>query len=410
MKVGILNIGTELLFGQVINSNAAFLSKELNNMGFDVMYHYIVGDNPDRMRIAINMLFNDCDIVITTGGLGPTQDDITKEIACEYMKDELIVSDDAMNELVGGYKKTGHKMPKNNLKQAYLPSRAVPFINDAGTAPGFALSNDDKYIICLPGPPREMTRMFKKSAKPYLEKFSNSVIYYKIIRTFGIGESSMEMTLLPLIDNQTDPTIATYAKEGECSLRITSKRKTLCEAKDAVDNMISEVNNLIGEYIYSFDNENFEKVVFDKLVENNISISSAESCTGGLFAKTITDFSGSSKIFDRGLVTYSNEAKVTELGVRLETLEKYGAVSEETAIEMAEGLFKASGSELCISVTGIAGPDGGTPEKPVGLVYIGCIYKGETKVIKIQMRNINRNWNRNYTLLNMMKVVYDCIN
>ncbi|NLY81458.1 MAG: nicotinamide-nucleotide amidohydrolase family protein [Clostridiales bacterium] len=220
----------------------------------------------------------------------------------------------------------------------------------------------------------------------------------------------MEMKLMPLIDNQKDPTIATYAKEGECSLRVTSKRKSLGEAKDAVDNMIVEVDKLIGEYIYSFDNEDFEKVVFDKLMEKNITISSAESCTGGLFAKTITDFSGSSKIFDRGLVTYSDSAKMDELKVKKETLEKYGAVSEETALEMAEGLFKASGSDLCISVTGIAGPGGGTDEKPVGLVYIGYFYKGEAKVKKIQARNINRIWNRNYTLLNMMKIVYDCIN
>ena len=410
MRVGILNIGTELLFGQVVNSDAAFLSKELNHMGFDVMYHYIVGDNPNRIRAAINMLFSDCDTLITTGGLGPTQDDITKEIACEYMKDELILSDDAMNALVSRYQSMNHSMPDNNLKQGYLPSRAVPFINDAGTAPGFALSNDDKNIICLPGPPRVMTRMFEKSAKPYLKQFIDGCIYYKIIRTFGLGESSMEMKLMPLIDNQKDPTIATYAKEGECSLRVTSKRKSLGEAKDAVDNMIVEVDKLIGEYIYSFDNEDFEKVVFDKLIEKNITISSAESCTGGLFAKTITDFSGSSKIFDRGLVTYSDRSKMDELKVNKETLEKYGAVSEETALEMAEGLFKASGSDLCISVTGIAGPGGGTDEKPVGLVYIGYFYKGEAKVKKIQARNINRIWNRNYTLLNMMKIVYDCIN
>lgn len=410
MRVGILNIGTELLFGQVVNSDAAFLSKELNNMGFDVMYHYIVGDNPDRIRAAINMLFKGCDTLITTGGLGPTQDDITKEIACEYMKDELILSDDAMNSLVSRYQSMNHSMPDNNLKQAYLPSRAVPFINDAGTAPGFALSNDDKHIICLPGPPREMTRMFEKSAKPYLKQFTDGFIYYKIIRTFGLGESSMEMKLMPLIDHQKDPTIATYAKEGECSLRVTSKRKSFDEAKNAVDNMIVEVDKLIGEYIYSFDNEDFEKVVFDKLIEKNITISSAESCTGGLFAKTITDFSGSSKIFDRGLVTYSDKAKIDELGVKKEILDKYGAVSEETALEMAKGLYKASGSDLCISVTGIAGPGGGTVEKPVGLVYIGYFYKGQAKVKKIQARDINRMWNRNYTLLNMMRIVYDCIN
>lgn len=286
-----------------------------------------------------------------------------------------------------------------------MPSRAEVFDNDAGTAPGFALEQDGKIIICMPGPPREMKRMFEKKVMPYLEQKSQSAIYYRMIRMFGIGESQLETELLPLINGQTDPTLATYAKEGECCVRIASKRASRQEAKEAVDAMLEKVKAIIGRYIYSCDDEELVDVVAGKLMNQGITLSSAESCTGGLFSGAVTSVSGISSIFDRALVTYSNEAKMQELGVKRETLEKYGAVSEETAREMAEGLRRVSGSDLCISVTGIAGPDGGTPEKPVGLVYIGAHYKGETYCRRVQMRNVNRNWNRNYAVLSMLDVV-----
>ena len=409
MKVGILNIGTELLFGQVLNSNAAFLSKELNNLGFDVLYHHIVGDNPLRIKAAINMLFIDCDIIVTTGGLGPTQDDITKEIVCEIMDDSLVKNEIAYNNIWEIYNKSNRIMPENNIKQSYLPRRAIPFFNDAGTAPGFALEKNGKYIISLPGPPREMTRMFESWVRPYLKDHIDGHICYKILRTFGIGESSLEMKLIGLIDKQQDPTIATYAKEGECSLRITSKRSTIKEAENAVNKMIKKVDNLIGEYIYSHDDEDFNEVIVKMLKTKGLKLSCAESCTGGLFAKLMTDISGSSEVFDRGLITYSNEAKIQELGVDPKTLKKFGAVSGKTADEMVLGLRNKTKSDVCISVTGIAGPMGGSEEKPVGLVYIGIYYNSEIKVSKIIGRDINRRWNRNYTALNMLKIIYDTI-
>jgi len=409
MRVGILNIGTELLFGQILNSNAAFLSKELNNLGFDVLYHHIVGDNSIRIKAAINMLLFDCDIIVTTGGLGPTQDDITKELVCEIMEDELVINPEAYEALINIYKKSNKNMPENNLKQAYLPKRAIPFINDAGTAPGFVLENKGKYIISIPGPPREMTRMFENSVKPYLMDHVDGHIYYKVIRTFGIGESSLEMKLINLIDKQTDPTIATYAKEGECSLRITSKKDSKDEAKIAVDSLINDVTELIGEYIYSYEDENFNKVVFNNLRSRNLGLSSAESCTGGLFAKTITDIPGSSEVFSRGIVTYSNDAKISELGINKDTLDKFGAVSEEIAKEMVLGLYNKTKSDVCISVTGIAGPGGETEGKPVGLVYMGIQYKGLVNVKKIKIRDVNRIWNRDFTVLNMLKLIYDTI-
>ena len=405
MKSSILSVGTELLFGQITNTNTVYLSQQLNLLGIDVLSHHTVGDNSNRLSHMIWQAFIDCDLVITTGGLGPTQDDLTKEIACEVLEDELVPHPPSMEKLENYFKKLNRQMTENNWKQAYFPSRATVFPNDIGTAPGFALEKDGKIIICLPGPPREMKNMFEKEVRPYLEAKTESVIYYKVLRMFGIGESMLETKLLDIIDNQTDPTIATYAKEGECSVRIASKRSTLEEAKAAVTEMIAKVKERVGEYIYSYDDEDLHQVAAKKLMERNISISSAESCTGGLFAQTLTEIPGISAVFDRALVTYSNRSKVEELGVDPDTLERYGAVSENTAIEMAKGLKKVSGSRLCISVTGIAGPGGGTADKPVGLVYICAILDDKTVCKKSILRNVNRNWNRNYAMLSMFDVI-----
>ena len=394
-----------MLFGQITNTNSVFLSHQLNNLGIDVMYHYTVGDNPGRLAEMIRQAFTDCDLIVTTGGLGPTQDDLTKEIAAEVLHAELVLHEDLLEGLENYFRKINRVMTENNKKQAYLPSRAVVFENDAGTAPGFALEENGKTIICMPGPPREMTRMFETKVKPYLEAKSESVIYYKMLRTFGIGESLLETELAQWIDGQTDPTLATYAKEGEACLRITSKRGSLEEAKAAVEDMIEKVSTKIGKYIYSLNDEELYQVVARKLIDRSISFSCAESCTGGLFAQTMTEVPGISSVFDRGLITYSNKAKMEELGVKAETLDQYGAVSEETAIEMAEGLRKKTGSRLCVSVTGIAGPDGGTEEKPVGLVYICAILDGRQFCKEFRIRNISRKWNRNYTVLCMLDII-----
>ena len=406
MKTAILSVGTEILFGQIVNTNTVYLSQQMNMLGFDVMYHYTVGDNPKRVEEMIDLAFQDCNLILTTGGLGPTQDDLTKEVACKALDDTLVMMDDVLEEITKYFKTLGREMTENNKKQAIMPSRATVFHNDAGTAPGFALEKDGKYIICMPGPPREMKRMFQKSVVPFLQSMIDGALYYRQIRFFGIGESMLETQLLDLIDNQTDPTLATYAKEGECSLRIASKRATEEEAEHAVDEMLEKVKERVGHYIYSCDDEELAQVVADRLMEQGLTLSSAESCTGGMFASTMTDIPGISQCFDRGLVTYSNQAKMEELGVSAGTLEKFGAVSEETALEMVEGLKRVSGSDVCISVTGIAGPGGGSEEKPVGLVYIGFSY-GDKKICKkIQMRNVNRSWNRHYTLLCMLNVIY----
>ena len=414
MKAAILTVGTEILFGEITNTNTVFLSRRLNDIGIDVMYHYTVGDNPERLAEMIETSLRDCDLVLTTGGLGPTQDDMTKEIACQVMGDHLVMHEDILDFIKKRLLAYKAEVSENNFKQALLPSRCRVFFNDAGTAPGFALDREvegqRQWIACMPGPPKEMTRMFERSVVPWLEELTDGRLVYKEIRTFGIGESDLETALLPLIDGQTDPTLATYAKNGECSVRVASKRSTKEEAEAAVAEMTREVEKYVGKYIYSTEGEDYPKVVGNKLMSSGLTIASAESCTGGMFGAALTDIPGISAVFDRSLVTYSNQAKIDELGVKPETLEKYGAVSEEVAREMADGVRLKAGTDIGISVTGIAGPDGDTGDKHVGLVYIGLSLGdrccGKTLCRKIDRRIRERARNRRHAVLSMFDMIY----
>ncbi|MBQ1489610.1 MAG: competence/damage-inducible protein A [Eubacterium sp.] len=405
MKCAILSVGTELLFGQITNTNTVYLSQQMNLLGIDVLYHYTVGDNDGRLEEILNLALSDCDLILTTGGLGPTEDDMTKETVCRVMGDTLVRHEPSMQALLDHAKKRGRVMTENNYKQAMMPSRAVVFDNDKGTAPGFALEKDGKYILCMPGPPREMTRMFQRRALPFLKQFQKDVIYYRTLRLFGKGESSLETDLLDLIDEQTDPTIATYAKEGECQVRIASKAPTRAQAEAAVDAMAEKIRERVGEFIYSENDEELADVVGKYLIEKGVTISCAESCTGGMFASDLISVPGISDVFERGLVTYTWRAKEEELGVRHETLENYTAFSPEVAREMAEGLWKKTGSRICISVTGIAGPGGGDADNPPGSAYIGLSVDGECTVHFQRGRDINRHWNRHYLVLTMLDLV-----
>lgn len=409
MKSAIISVGTELLFGETENSNTLYLTRHMNFLGIDVLFHHTVGDNPFRLKRLIDTVLKEVDIIVATGGLGPTQDDLTKEIVTEALGDKLALHQPSLDALTSSYKESGYKMTENNLKQAYMPQDATVFPNKLGTAPGFALHKEGKIIICLPGPPREMKAMFTEYVTEYLGKFKEDVLFHRMVRTFGIGESQLETLLLPLINGQIDPTIATYAKDGETAVRVASKRKSYDEAREAVDQVIKKMKENIGQYIYSIDDEDLVQVVGKLLIERKISLSSAESCTGGLFAGKITEIPGISKIFDRGIITYSNRAKIEELGVRKETLEEYGAVSPETAKEMALGLKKLTDSDLCISVTGIAGPDGGTEDKPVGLVYIAIWYKDKLNEYFFKNRSTNRERIRKYTVLSMLNYIRNLV-
>ena len=405
MKTSILAVGTELLFGQTVNTNAAYLSEKLNLMGFDVMYHFVVGDNPARLKEKLADAFTDTDLVILTGGLGPTQDDLTKEMVAEYMGVEMHLDERVVDDLNAIFAKRGGNMPENNMKQAYLPDGCTPFYNASGTAPGFALENDGKVAICLPGPPRAMKWLFENGVRDYLEKFMEKKMVYRVIRTIGIGESDLEMLLMPLIDGQTDPTIATYAKEGECTLRVASQRDSEEEASAAVDEMTERVRKLAGEYIYSLENEELNEVVVRILKEKGLTIASSESCTGGMFAAAITDVAGASDVISSSYVTYSNESKIKELGVPAETIERFGVVSKETAEAMAAGTKKRSGADIAVSITGFAGPES-DPGHEAGEAYIGYAVGDIRGHIEIHTSRNFRTWNRRYFTLMMLRAVY----
>ena len=404
MKASIIAVGTELLFGQVVNTNAAYLSENLNHMGFDVMYHFVVGDNPARLKEKLAEAFTDTDLVLLTGGLGPTQDDLTKEMVAEYMGVEMYLDERVVEDLREFFHKRGGKMAENNFKQAYLPVGCTPLYNASGTAPGFALTKDGKTAICFPGPPRELHWLFEHGARQYLEQLSEKKMYYKVIRTIGIGESDLEMVLMPLIDGQTDPTIATYAKEGECTLRVASQRDSMEEAKSAVNEMIKKISDIVGKYIYSTDDEELHQVVVKLLKDKGMSISAAESCTGGGFAALITDVPGASDVLNSSYVTYSIESKI-ELGTDAGIISDFGVVSKETAIDMARALYEATGADLCLSVTGYAGPEA-DPEKEPGDAYIGYVYEGTSGYASVHTGRNNRIWNKNYFKLRMLRTVY----
>ncbi|MCT4594676.1 MAG: competence/damage-inducible protein A [Anaeromicrobium sp.] len=408
MKCAILSIGTELLMGQILNTNSKYLSEELNNLGIGVYYHHTVGDNPKRLEALIRETFKNVDMIITTGGLGPTQDDLTKEIISKVFDREMMKDEYSYGKIRDYFNNRKKIMSKNNIRQAYMPKNSIILENNYGTAPGFIIDDKEKIIICLPGPPKEMKNMFNDQVMKYLMKKAKNYIYSKTIRLFGIGESLLEEKIMDLIENQENPTIATYAKEGEVSIRITSSSKDEDEAKYLVNNMIKNIYEKVGQYIYSTDNEELIDVVVKKLKEKSLTISLAESCTGGMIGSKFTDIPGISSSFDRSLVTYSNMAKEEELGVKKHILEEFGAVSRQTAESMAMGLKRKTKSNICLSVTGIAGPDGGTEEKPVGLVYI-CLLYGKTMVTRRFHFSGDRNKIRTYTLLSSLNMIKEVL-
>jgi nicotinamide-nucleotide amidase len=381
MNAEIIAVGTEILLGDIVNTNAQYISRELANLGINVYKQEVVGDNEERVLESFKNAFENSDIIITTGGLGPTPDDLTKEMAAKYFNKELVLHKESYENLKKFFDKGGRELVGSNEKQVYFPKDAIVLKNDYGTAPGAIIEGDNgKKIVVLPGPPREMKPMFDNYVVPYLKQFTDSVLVSKVLRTFGIGESRMAEIVNDLIVNQTNPTVAPYAKDIEAILRITAKAKNEKEAEELIKPVEKEIRRRLEEYIYGEGETSLENVVGELLVKKGIKIATAESCTGGMVAEKLINYAGISESFLEGAVTYSNEAKMKRLGVKKETLDKYGAVSKETAREMAEGIAKAAGADLGVSTTGIAGPGGGTAEKPVGLVYIGVYYKGNCLV------------------------------
>lgn len=378
MKAELLSVGTELLLGDILNTNVKFLSKELAGLGISVYYQSVVGDNSERVINAYETGFSRSDLIIVSGGLGPTEDDITKETAAEFFGVDLYESEEVLKSIQERFKKLGSKMYANNKKQALVPMGAKILSNDKGTAPGFIIEKDGKVLILLPGPPYELEHMFVEQVRPFLQEKQNAYFYSRVLRLFGIGESNAAMELKELIQSQTNPTIAPYAKTDEIVFRITARADNEETAKELTTPVAEEIYKKLGKYIYGEgEGISLENVVADLLKEKKMTIAVAESCTGGILASRFVNVPGVSEYFIEGIVTYSNQSKIKRLGVKEETLNKYGAVSKETAEEMAVGICKTSGADIGMSTTGIAGPGGETPDKPVGLVYIGLCIKGK---------------------------------
>lgn len=377
MKAEILAVGTELLLGDILNTNAQYLAKELAALGIEVYYQTVVGDNPKRLEETLYHAFSRADLVITTGGLGPTEDDLTKETAAKYFGEPLILDEKALAQIQVFFDRIGKTMTENNKKQAFVPANnGVVMYNANGTAPGIIIEKDEKIIIMLPGPPKEVMPMFENQAKPYLAKNQECTFISRILRVASVGESAMEEMVKDLIDAQTNPTIAPYAKDGEALLRITAKAKDEEEADRLIEPVAAALKERLGKSVYAEGETNMETEVAKLLLAQKRTIAVAESCTGGEISSQLVRYPGISEVFMEGCVTYTNEAKMKRLGVSAQTLEKFGAVSEETAKEMAEGIARTSGASIGIATTGVAGPDGGTEEKPVGLVYIGIYNNG----------------------------------
>ena len=390
MKAEIIAIGTEILLGVIVNTNAQFLAKELAALGIDVYHQSVIGDNEERIIESFEKAFERCDLVITTGGLGPTQDDLTKELGAKYFNKKLVLHEPSLDWIKTYLDMKDEAIVEANKKQAYFPEGSIILPNPNGTAPGSIVSENNKILINLPGPPREMKPMFNDHVKKYLEGITGEIIKSKILRLFGIGESLMAQKLNNLIQNSKNPTVAPYAKDNDVTLRITAKGNSEKECDDLINPVDKEIKDALGEYIYGEGETSLENVVSEILCNNKLSVSTAESCTGGMIAASLISYPGISDVFKEGAVTYSNESKMKRLGVSKETLDRYGAVSEETAREMAIGIAREANTDISISTTGIAGPGGGTDEKPVGLVYIGVYFKGDVTVKKYVF-NGNRN-------------------
>lgn len=370
-RAEILAVGTELLMGQIANTNAQYLSQRLPNAGVAVYYHSVVGDNPARLKESLRLAMSRCDVIIMTGGLGPTQDDLTKQTVADCLGLKLQFDEESAEAIKAYFSKQGKEMVESNLQQAYFPEGATIFQNAHGTAPGCLVEQDNHVIILLPGPPRELHPMYETFVEPYFAKRSEEKLASAFVKITNQGESRVEELLMPLIDGQTNPTFATYAKTGDVTLRITASAAEEKIAQGMVQSAVEQVQQLLGDCVYSVTGESLEDVVVRRYKEKGKTIATAESCTGGMLAQALTNVSGASSVLGYGFVTYSNEAKHKLLGVKEETLTANGAVSQETALEMCLGLRACSGADVAVSITGIAGPTGGTPEKPVGLVYIG---------------------------------------
>lgn len=404
LNVEILCVGTELLLGNIVNSNAQYISEQLHNIGVNVFSHRVVGDNLNRVLDALENGFKHSNVIITTGGLGPTKDDMTKEAVSEFFKEPQVLNEEEKAKLENFFASRNVEMPKSNLRQVHFPNGSKVIVNNNGTAPGLILEKDGNTIIMLPGPPHEMKPMMQETVIPYLQSRSDKIFVSKTLNFIGIGESALEEKIESLIDAQTNPTIAPYAKIGYPILRVTASAKTEKEAFEMVEKTSKDIENKVSEYLFGYNETLPEEAVVELLIKNNLTISLAESCTGGMVASSLINVNNCSKVLNESFITYSNDAKIKYLGVTPDTLDSFGAVSEECAIEMANGVRKNTNSDIGVGITGIAGDFGGTEEKPVGLTYV-CISTKDSCIVKKFNFSRKRNDNRRFATINTFNML-----
>ena len=385
----ILCIGTELLLGETVNTNASYISKKLAGIGIDCFYQTTVGDNFERIKAALDISLKRSDIIIVTGGLGPTDDDITVKSISEYFNEDLVLDEESLNNLKRFFKSINKDMPETNIKQALRPINSTVIPNSVGTAPGFIWELDKyfdtkKVILTFPGVPTELYSMWEETAEKYLSKFSKGIILTRFLKYFGIAEAALAEKVKDLMEKQ-NPTVAPLVGQGEPRLRIAAKSNNLEEANQLIDEVEREILERTKEYFYGYDDENLEQIVGELLIEKDLTVAIAESCTGGLISSRLTDISGSSAYIKMNYVTYSNDAKNKFLGINENTIKSFGAVSDKVALSMAMGARGFSKCNIGVGITGIAGPTGGTETKPVGLVYIGICdrYRMEAQEVRI---------------------------
>lgn len=409
MTVEIIAVGTEILLGNIVNTNAAYLAEKCAGLGLSCYHQDVVGDNEERLMETIKLALSRADILLLSGGLGPTQDDLTKEAAAKVMGRELYLHEPSKEAIQQFFAERNLEITDNNWKQAMVPEGCIVVDNPGGTAPGIIITEKEKHLILMPGPPGELIPMFEHSIMPYLAGLQSGVIYSQTVKISGVGESKAESMVEDLIRAQSNPTIATYAKTGEVHLRVTATAQDEKEAKKLVKPMVKELKGRFGNHVYTTDSDvTLEKAVVDLLAANKLTACTVESCTGGMLSARLINVPGVSEVFKSGYVTYSNKSKRRLLGIKKSILLKHGAVSEQIAKEMAKTAAVLARADVCVSTTGIAGPDGGTPEKPVGLVYIGCNVCGRVTVKECHFHG-NREKIRESTVAAALALLRECI-
>ena len=409
MTVEIIAVGTEILLGNIVNTNAAYLAEKCAGLGLSCYHQDVVGDNEERLMETIRLALTRADIILLSGGLGPTQDDLTKEAAAKVMGKELYLHEPSKEAIRQFFAERNMEITENNWKQAMVPEGCIVVENPGGTAPGIIIAENGKHVVLMPGPPGELIPMFEKSIMPYLAGLTSGVIYSQTVKICGVGESKAESMVEDLVSAQNNPTIATYAKTGEVHLRVTATAPDEKEATKLVKPMVKELKGRFGNHVYTTDSEvTLEKAVVDLLAANKLTACTVESCTGGMLSARLINVPGVSEVFKSGYVTYSNKSKRKLLGIKKNNLMKHGAVSEQIAREMAKTAAVLARTDVSVSTTGIAGPDGGTPEKPVGLVYIACNVCGRTTVKECRFHG-SREKIRESTVSAALSLMRECI-